>query len=329
MTRFPRSALELLGQHYGRTGGVLTASGSAAIEVALRYLGVRQGDEVIVPHMGCYKIGAAVVRELAVPVFAHVGESLVLDPATVGAALSPRTRCIVAVHQYGLPCPIRAIRAILPEGVGVVEDAAQSWGTVGEGREVGRDGDLLVTSFGRSKPVPLGTGGAVLSDDPAVTELVSSDSPGHRLLGMPPTPAPFPQPLMRALKRRLLKADAITARRRDLVARLTPMFDGQGFRLPKLRVGDRPSWHRLPVWCSTTYDRDRLLVAAARAGLPARREHKIPLDELPMFLHRHRTTRPKGRLIHDRPYLVLLAVDGSPQRAPDLMRSLAGTRTTV
>lgn len=332
MTDRTHGALALLARHYGRAAGALTASGAAAVEVALRWLGVSLGDEVIVPDHGCYKIAAAVVREGAVPVFASVGQAIVLNPATIGAALSTRTRCIVAVHQYGLPCPVGALRAALPSGIGIVEDAAQAWGTVGGGVPVGRDGDLAVTSFGPSKPVPVGAGGAVLGDDPAIAELVGSDSPGHRMLTAPPTPAPFPAPLLGELVRRLHRADALTARRREFVARLDPLFECGDFRLPDLRVGDRPSWHRLPVWCSTALDRDRLVAAAEQVGLRARPEHDLPLAELPMFRHRHRAApSPAAEPAQsaDRPYLVVLSIDGRRRQAQDLVRTLAGARSPV
>jgi dTDP-4-amino-4,6-dideoxygalactose transaminase len=157
-------ALHLLGVQYGRAHGVLTASGASALEAALRYLGATAGTEVIIPDAGCYKIGAAVLREGARPVFATVGPGLVLDVDTVGTAVTSRTRCVVAVHQYGLPCPVAGLRAELPDEVRIVEDAAQSWDARAEGRSVGRDGDVVVVSFGRSKPVPLGAGGCSATD---------------------------------------------------------------------------------------------------------------------------------------------------------------------
>ncbi|MGH3941045.1 MAG: DegT/DnrJ/EryC1/StrS family aminotransferase [Pseudonocardiaceae bacterium] len=325
-------ALALLARHYGRRAGVLTASGAAAVEVALRWLGVSPGDEVIVPDVGCYKIAAAVVREGAIPVFASVERAVVLDPATIVAALSPRTRCIVAVHQYGLPCPVGALRSALPSGIGIVEDAAQAWGTIGAGLPVGHTGDLVVTSFGPGKPVPVGGGGAVLGDDPDIAGLVGSDSPGHRMLTAPPTPAPFPAPLLSELTRRLRHADALTARRREFVARLSPLFECREFRLPDLRRGDRPSWHRLPVWCATAHDRNRLMAAADLVGLRALPEHDVRLAELPMFRHRHRTassSEAEPALPADRPYLVVLSTDGGRRHAQNLVSTLAGARSLV
>jgi len=326
------AALALLARHYGRPEGVLTASGAASVEVALRWLGVSPGDEVIVPDTGCYKIAAAVVRGGALPVFASVGRAVVLDPASVGAALGPRTRCVVAVHQYGLPCPVGAIRAALPDGIWIVEDAAQAWGTVGSGGPAGRDGDLVVTSFGPRKPVSVGAGGAMLGDDPGITGLVGSDAPGHRLLAVPPTPAPFPAPLLGELVRRLDRADALTACRREFVTLLEPLFECVEFRLPDLRSGDRPSWHRLPVWCATAHDRNRLMAAADRVGLRARPEQDVPLAKLPMFRYRHRAAAAptvEAESPDDRAYLVVLSTDGRQRQARGLVSMLAGDRSPV
>ena len=326
-------ALHRLGAQYGRPYGALTASGTSALETALRHLGVTAGTEVILPDIGCYKIGAAVLREGAVPVFTAVGPGLVLSADAVAAAVTSRTRCVVAVHQYGLPCPVADLRTVLPDGVRIVEDAAQSWDTLAEGRPVGRDGDVVVASFGRTKPVPLGAGGAVLGDEPGLADLVASDSPSHRNLAEPGTTAPFPFPLAGDLLPLLAGAGALTRSRRGFVTALAPLFRDGRYTLPVLRRGDVPSWHRLPVRCATELDRDQLLAATGHVGLRAQPEHEVRLPGLPMFRDRCRTVNtPRPAIADDRGqrHLVLLHSDGNPDQARQLSAALsaAATRAT-
>lgn len=318
-------ALLRLGAQYGCTHGALTASGASALEAALRHLGVTAGTEVILPDTGCYKIGAAVLREGAVPVFTAVGPGLVLGPDAVAAAVTTRTRCVIAVHQFGLPCPVAGLRAVLPDVVRIVEDAAQSWNTLAEGRPVGRDGDVVVTSFGRTKPVPLGAGGAVLGDEPGLADLVASDSTSHRDLAVPGTTAPFPLPLAGDLLPLLTDATALTRSRRDFVTALAPLFRDGRYSLPLLRRGDLPSWHRVPVRCATELHRDQLLAAAGHASLRAQPEHPVHLPDLPMFRDRCRTVnRPGPAGADDRAQgpLVVLHPDGDLSQARQLSAAL-------
>ena len=318
-------ALLRLGAQYGRTYGALTASGASALEAALRHLGVTAGTEVILPDTGCYKIGAAVLREGAVPVFTAVGPGLVLSADAVAAAVTSRTRCVVAVHQYGLPCPVTDLRTALPDGVRIVEDAAQSWDTLAEGRPVGRDGDVVVASFGRTKPVPLGAGGAVLGDEPGLADLMASDSPSHRNLAVPGTTAPFPLPLAGDLLPLLASAGALPRSRREFVTALAPLFRDGRYTLPFLRQGDLPSWHRVPVRCATELHRDHLLAAAGHASLRAQPEHPVRLPDLPMFRDRCRTVnRPGPAGADDRAQgpLVVLQPDGDLAQARQLGAAL-------
>lgn len=331
----------LLSERYGRPEVTLTASGAAAIEAALRWLGLGPGDEVIVPDTGCYKIAATVVREGATPVFTDVGRSLVLGPQAVSAALTARTRCVVAVHQYGLVAPIQAIRRVLPSGVAVIEDAAQAWDVWSDGRRIGRDGDATVVSFGPSKPVPVGAGGAVLGDDPRMREWIGSDASGHRMLAVAPTPAPFPEPLLPVLAERLAGADQAVAAQRRFVQALAPLFGLPGFAAAPTAPGDRPSWHRVPVWCANERLQRRLLEAGDAVGVRAQAEHEVALPSLPMFAGRSRQVRGESALNHSGPghagpgrsepghsepgRLVILRPAGGPQRAEALLSTLSAS----
>jgi len=317
-------ALERLAAQYGRTHGVLTASGTCALEAALHHVGVAGGAEVILPDIGCYKVGAAVLRQGGTPVFTAVGPGLVLDADTVAAAVTFQTRCVVAVHQYGLPCHVAGLRDALPEGVRIIEDVAQSWGTLAGGRPVGRDSDVVVTSFGRTKPVPLGAGGALLGDDPGLADLVASDNLSHRALAAPAISAPFPMPLVRDLLHCLANAGTLTRQCRDFAAALVPTFTDGRYALPILRQGDVPSWHRLPIRCATRFDQNRLLAAASRTGLRAQMEHRVRLPDLPMFRDRCRTVRgtelgPDG---HGGSSLVVLYPDNDVSLARGLRAAL-------
>lgn len=135
------------------------SSGSAALELALRALGVSGGDEVIVPTYVCDALHHAVTRCGATAVLADA------DPATLSLAaddakrrLTARTRCVIVPHAFGLAVDLGPFAAL---GVPVLEDCAQALGARVDGRPVGSLGSIAVCSFYATKLLTTGEGGAV------------------------------------------------------------------------------------------------------------------------------------------------------------------------
>jgi dTDP-4-amino-4,6-dideoxygalactose transaminase len=121
------------------------ANGTDAITIALRALGVRPGDEVIVPAFTFYATAEAVATAGAVPVFCDIDPATRnVTPETVSAVMTPRVRAIVAVDLFGAPAPVPALRAL---GLPVLEDAAQAAGAMLGGLKAGALGDVATFSF--------------------------------------------------------------------------------------------------------------------------------------------------------------------------------------
>jgi len=146
------------------------ANGTDAITIALRALGVGPGDEVVCPSFTFYASVEATVNAGATPVFCDVDpHTFCVTPETVRAAITPRTKAIVAVHLFGNVAPIPALREL---GLPVLEDSAQAAGALLDGRRAGALGDAATFSFFPSKNLPcLGDGGAVVTDDEGVAKL--------------------------------------------------------------------------------------------------------------------------------------------------------------
>src|ERR1022692_3538470 len=146
------------------------ANGTDAITIALRALGVRPGDEVVVPSFTFYATAEAVVDAGALPVFCDVDaatRNVTVD--TVRDALTPRTTAIVAVDLFGCPAPLPELRRL---GLPVLEDAAQAAGASQDGRRAGSLSEAATFSFYPSKNLGcFGDGGAIATDDDGVAEL--------------------------------------------------------------------------------------------------------------------------------------------------------------
>ena len=153
----------------GAREAVGVASGTDALAIALRSVGVEAGDEVIVPANTCAPTVAGIEATGALPVLADVDpHTWTLDPNAAAAAVTRRTRAIVPVHLYGLCADVDALRSL---GVKIVEDAAQAHGAALRGRRAGTLGDAAAFSFYPTKNLgALGDGGAVVTDDPQVAE---------------------------------------------------------------------------------------------------------------------------------------------------------------
>lgn len=151
---------------------LLTNSGTAALEMAALLLGLREGDEVVMPSWTFSSTANAVVLRGAVPVFVDVRlHDLNVDAALVEAALTPRTRAIFCVHYAGVACDLDALLRICDRyGLALVEDAAQGVGATWRGAALGSVGDFGALSFHGSKNLACGEGGALLVNRP---ELVS------------------------------------------------------------------------------------------------------------------------------------------------------------
>jgi dTDP-4-amino-4,6-dideoxygalactose transaminase len=157
----------------GSGHAVGVASGTDAVAIALRALGIGPGDEVIVPANTCVPTVCGVEAAGATPVLADVDAATwTLDPTSAAAVVTDRTRAVVPVHLYGLCADVDALRAL---GLPIVEDAAQAHGAELRGRRAGSMGETAAFSFYPTKNLgALGDAGAVVARDPEVAELARS-----------------------------------------------------------------------------------------------------------------------------------------------------------
>ena len=128
----------------GATGAVAVQSGTAALHMALHELKIGPGDEVIVPALTFVATVNPVRYVGATPIFADVDPATwTIDPASVEALITPRTRAIIPVHLYGTPCAMTEIMdCATRNGLQVIEDATESLGATYEGRQTGTIGAL-------------------------------------------------------------------------------------------------------------------------------------------------------------------------------------------
>lgn len=178
VNRFENTLCQFLGA--GRA--VAVCNGTGALFLALHAAGLGPGDEVLVPSLTYVASVQAITATGAVPVFCDIREEdLNIDPEDAGRKLTPRTRAVMPVHFRGVPCDMDGIMDLASSsGLRVVEDAAHAFGSFYGERRIGSFGDLTCFSFDPIKVVTCGEGGAVVTGDPAIAELMQQ----KRILGI-------------------------------------------------------------------------------------------------------------------------------------------------
>lgn len=164
---FTTSATSKLVELTGAPAALLTTSGTSALEMAVRLLGVGHGDEVIVPSFTFSSGASSIVAAGATPVFVDIeGDSGNIDPALVGAAITPQTKAISVMHYGGQPVDMDAISRISKQyAIPVLEDNAHGLAVNSRFGKLGTLSDVAIQSFHDTKNVHCGEGGAVLIND--------------------------------------------------------------------------------------------------------------------------------------------------------------------
>jgi dTDP-4-amino-4,6-dideoxygalactose transaminase len=167
---------ELLAERIGAPYVAAVSSGTAGLHLLARIAALGPGDEAITSPISFASSANCFIFEGATPSFADVDpRSLNLDPAAVEAAITPRTKAVVAVDMFGYPCELDEIRAICSRhGLALIEDAAEALGAVYKGRQIGSHGPSGVFGFYPNKQLATGEGGIVFTHSEEEWQLVRS-----------------------------------------------------------------------------------------------------------------------------------------------------------
>lgn len=150
----------------GRGHAIACANGTAALDIAVKALGLGEGDEVIMPTFCIISCITQIVRGGSTPVLIDSDDSFNMDVSKVAAAITPKTKAIMCVHTYHFPVDMGPILRLAEErGLKVIEDAAEMIGQTCMGKPCGSLGHISTMSFYPNKHVTTGEGGMVLVDD--------------------------------------------------------------------------------------------------------------------------------------------------------------------
>jgi dTDP-3-amino-3,4,6-trideoxy-alpha-D-glucose transaminase len=267
--------------YLGARHAVGVANGTEALTIALRALGVGPGDEVVVPSFTFWASAEAIPPVGATPVFCDVDpDTLCVTAETVKAALTPKTKAVIAVHLFGNVADVAGIEAL---GVPVIEDAAQAAGTTAAGgKRPGALGTIATFSFYPSKNLgAMGDAGAITTGDPALAERVrtlrfhgSADKVDYVDIGYNSRLDELQAAILRVQLPHLDRWGAARVAAGDAYA---AALDGV-VRLPVAAAGARPAWH---LYVIRHADSDALQRALGQAGIGSRPYYRTPVHAQP------------------------------------------------
>ena len=276
--RFEHAFAEKVGAPYAAA----VSSGTSGLHLLSVIAGFGEGDEVITSPYSFVASANCFVYEGATPVFADIDErTLNLDPAAVEAAITPRTKGIVAVDIFGYPCELDELRALCERhGLVLIQDACEALGAEYKGRPTGSHGADAVFAFYPNKQLTTGEGGIVTTHDEETWRLLVSlrnqgraDGGGwleHARLGFNYRIDDIRAALGTA---QLEKADTILALRQAAAARYRELLAGvDGLEVP---LADNPdhirSWFVYVVTLARGTDREHVIAELERRGIASSR----------------------------------------------------------
>ena len=255
------------------------ASGLDALWISFRLLGVGESDEVIVCSNAYIACVMGISMNGARPVFVEPDEYDNIDAEKIEAAVTPRTKAILAVHLFGQACDMdRVMEIARRHGLRVVEDCAQSHGNHWRGRTVGTFGDVGCFSFYPPKGCgAFGDAGCIVTDDADLAERFrvyrnyGSERRYHnRVVGTNSRLDELQAGLLRVKLRHL---DEFNAERRAIAARYTAELENPRVRLPRVRPGADCTWHQYVVHAG---GRDELAAFLKERGIGTIIHYPIP-----------------------------------------------------
>ena len=261
----------------GAEHAVGVANGTDAITIALRAMGVGPGDEVVVPSFTFYASAEAIPATGARPVFCDIDPDTYCATAdTVRAALTPRTKAVIAVHLFGNVAPVAEIEAL---GVPVLEDAAQAAGSTAAGGRPGALGTAATFSFFPSKNLGcFGDGGMITTSDAQVAELArtlrfhgSHDKVTYEQVGYNSRLDELQAAILRV---QLPHLDEWADGRRQAASHYEQAGLGELVALPQPTPGSSPAWH---LYVVAHPDVERLEGALAAADIGFKPYYRTPV----------------------------------------------------
>lgn len=270
----------LIAEYVGASHAVAVSSGTSALHLIVKAMGIGPGDEVLVPSFTFVSSANAILYEGASPVFLDIEpDTYNLDPKDLELKISPRTKAIMVVDVFGHPAEWDEILRIAEKyNLKVIDDSCEALGAEYKGRKIGQFGDAAAFAFYPNKQITTGEGGMIVTDDSETARVCRSlrnQGRGemgawleHERLGYNYRITEMSAALGISQIRRI---DEIIAKRERVAQMYTDRLSPLKFvRPPVVRHNVRKSWFVYTITLSEGMNRDRVMQAMMKEGVPTR-----------------------------------------------------------
>ena len=277
----------------GTKHAIGVGSGTDALQLAIRACGISSGDEVITVSHSFFATVEAILYANARPILVDIDErTMLMDPAAVAAAITPRTKAIIPVHLYGRTVDMKPLRQLVADRqIAIIEDAAQAHGALlDDGKKAGTGGRVSAYSFYCSKNLgAYGEAGSIVtSDDKLADDLRALREHGqstryyHPVVGYNARLDEIQAAILRIKLRRL---DEWNRRRRAIAKQYSELLRDSGVRTPEMPAGERHVYYAYAIRVPNG-KRDKLRAYLAERGIGTQIHYPVPihLQEAAQFL---------------------------------------------
>ena len=273
----------LLASKYHKEYGVITYSGTLAIELALISANLPAGSKVLVSNTVCSSIVQTIIKLNLKPVVVCPQDGLILRASDIEKVVQKiDISCIIVVHQYGLVNPVLEIRQLCQDKI-IIEDIAQAYDIEINSKVTGQYSDYLVTSFGITKPLSYGIGGSVISNNKQLLNYVDfADSESRNTKEIL---SAYAYPLCEQIDftKLLTEGKAVVEHQRLIAKTINQILPINNISYFIDNIGDNSVWHRFPIWI------DDLKILKVVTKILDDNEvgyqfpHEVELQDLPLF----------------------------------------------
>jgi perosamine synthetase len=278
-------------EYVGVKNAVAVGNGTISLDIALKSLGIKQGDEVIVPSFTFISTANAVLFQEAKPVFADVDErTFNINPEDVVEKITDKTKAIIAVHLFGHPFDVKEIQDICEDyNVYLIEDCAQAHGAEYEGKKVGRFGVAGCFSFYATKNMTTGEGGMITTDSDEIAKvcgLLRSHGENqkyyHTMLGYNYRMTDIQAAIGVAQLKKLGRFNEKRIRNAEY---LNQHLKVSGLELPHRKKGVKHVYHQYAVTIEEGFpmSRDEFMGYLKKKGIGCAIHYPLPIHKQPLY----------------------------------------------
>ena len=286
-------------EYSGTKYSVSTNSGTSALILAMKAIGIKPGDEVIVPAYTFIAVAQAVLVCGGTPVFADINNTFTISPDSVKTVVTTRTRAIIVAHMFGNVAEMGKILSLArKQKLFVIEDCAQAIGAKYKGKRVGSIGDIGCFSFNEKKALPTGQGGMITTSNRVfLRNIVASRNTGIETVDHQTDVTTFGYTMFMtemeaSLARSILpQVDLLNQKRRKNFSNLVKRLSDVGDLIFPYRIvdGAEPSFSRFACmvhFSHLTLTRDEFFKTIQAQGIPVKAFYPIPLYRYSLFQKR-------------------------------------------